>query len=53
MTVSGFSALTRIDGSFIFPALDSIRGDLTIQNNNRVETISGFAELDSVEALFK
>ena len=32
----------------IFPALDSVRGDLEIQNNTVVRTITGFAELDSV-----
>ena len=34
----------------IFPVLDTIRGNLTIQNQAVVQTIAGFAELDSVGA---
>ena len=40
------SALTDLNN--IFPALDTIQGGLTIIGNDFVETITGFAELDSV-----
>ena len=39
-------ALTEL--SDIFPALDSVRGNLFILINNHLKTITGFAELDSV-----
>ena len=42
ITTSGLTSL-----SDIFPALDSVRGDLTIVNS-RAETITGFVELDSI-----
>ena len=38
--------LTALTG--IFPVLDSVHGALTITSNEFVETITGFAELDSV-----
>ena len=37
----------------IFPALDSVYGNFFIQDNNLVQTISGFAELDSVGAILR
>ena len=40
------STLTTLDD--IFPALDTILGDLVIRNQNFLQTIGGFAELDSI-----
>ena len=48
ITISGLSEASFTALTDIFPALDSIRGNLTIENNNNVQTISGFVELDSV-----
>ena len=48
LTISGITtgALTSLDG--IFPVLDSIRGDLVIQNHAVVQRITGFVTLDSI-----
>ena len=61
-TFPNFEALTVVEGDLtidditttlialtdIFPVLDSVRGALIIQNQSVVQTITGFAELDSV-----
>ena len=43
ITTTGLTGL-----SDIFPVLDSVRGSIQIQNNEFVETITGFVELDSI-----
>ena len=48
LNIDGITTAGLIALSGIFPALDSVRGDLQIENQTVVETISGFAELDSV-----
>ena len=40
------NALITLDN--IFPVLDTIRGDLVIDNNDFIQTITGFVALDSV-----
>ena len=49
LTISGITTATLIDLNGIFPSLTSIEGNLIIQNNANVETISGFALLESVD----
>ena len=48
LTINDIPTRTLTDLSDIFPALDSVYGILQIQNQNVVETITGFASLDSV-----
>ena len=48
ITISGITTNTLTDLNNIFPVLDSLRGNLTIENNNHVQTLSGFSALDSV-----
>ena len=63
VTFPDFAALEEVEGDIrinnittgdlsdltdIFPSLDSVRGDLLIYDNNILETITGFAELDSI-----
>ena len=43
ITTSSLTTLTDI-----FPALDTIRGNLLIQNNTVIQTITGFTVLDSI-----
>ena len=48
LIIRGLTTGTLTILSNIFPALDTIRGDLNILENDFVQTISGFAELDSI-----
>ena len=48
LTIDNITTGTLTDLSGIFPALDSVYGTLTIQNQTVVQTIAGFASLDSV-----
>ena len=48
LEIDGITTSRLIDLDDIFPSLDSVRGNLSIENNNRVQTITGFATLDSI-----
>ena len=48
LEINGITTAALINLNNIFPALDSVRGNLYIVNNSKVKTLSGFAELDSV-----
>ena len=48
ITIGSITTNTLTDLNNIFPALDSLHGNLTIENNNHVQTLSGFSALDSV-----
>ena len=48
LTISDITTATLTALPDIFPALDSVRGGLLIQNQSVVQRITGFVELDSV-----
>ena len=48
LTIDGITTAALSDLSTIFPALERISGDLQIQNNAHVTTITDFAELDNI-----
>ena len=48
VAISTITTIGFIDLPNIFPALDTIYGELLIERNPWLETVSGFAELDSV-----
>ena len=48
LTIDNITTTGLITLTDIFPALDSVRGNLFIVSNEFVQTISGFADLDSV-----
>ena len=48
LVISGITDASLTELKDIFPSLDSIRGHLIIQNNDRVETLTGFGALDSI-----
>ena len=48
LTIDDITTGTLTDLSAIFPALDSVYGNLQIQNQTVVTTITGFAELDTI-----
>ena len=48
LDINGITTATLTALEDIFPALDSVRGNLRIRSNTQVETITGFANLDSV-----
>ena len=48
LVISGITDASLTELNDIFPSLDSIRGDLIIQNNDRVEVFTGFGGLDSI-----
>ena len=52
LVIDNITTATLTDLNNIFPALDSVRGNLQILSNAQVETITGFAELDSVGGFF-
>ena len=53
VTIQRITTTTLTSLTDIFPALDSIRGTLLIQENEKITDISGFAQLDSIKRNFR
>ena len=48
LRISGITDNSLTTLSDIFPALDSVYGNLAVQSNDFIETITGFAQLDTI-----